>query len=81
MTEKTFSGGTSFASSSECRGFAPPFPPIKMLKPFSVEIKPKLVMVSIFHCRSVIFFQNSLLILCFSTFPHASRHGTLELVR
>lgn len=38
----TSDGGTSLARSSECFGFAPPLPPTKMLKPFSVAMSPKL---------------------------------------
>jgi hypothetical protein len=39
-------GGTSFARSSLCFGDAPPFPPTKRLKPFSVAMRPKLFCVS-----------------------------------
>src|SRR4051794_16556422 len=42
----TISGGTSVTRSSACLGFAPPLPPTKMLKPFSVAMSPKLVTVS-----------------------------------
>jgi hypothetical protein len=35
-------GGTSLARSSQCLGLAPPLPPTKMLKPFSVAMRPKL---------------------------------------
>ena len=38
----TSAGGTSLASSSACRGLAPPLPPTKILNPFSVAIRPKL---------------------------------------
>ena len=45
----TSSGGTSLARSSECFGLAPPLPATKMLKPFSVAMRPKLLFVSIFR--------------------------------
>lgn len=38
----TSEGGTSLARSSECFGLAPPLPAMKMLKPFSEAIRPKL---------------------------------------
>lgn len=45
MMGMTLVGGTSLARRTECLGVVPPLPQMRMLKPFSVAMRPKLFVV------------------------------------
>jgi hypothetical protein len=83
MIRITFDGGTSLANRVACRGFAPPFPPIKTKNVDSVPggardkgVKMERLTVPSFICSN----QPKVLTLRLCTFSHTTTHSTFELM-